>query len=86
MVSPTKKSNVTCQSLLGNLASPQFIPVQNRTPTIPFAGPNTPLVNGFAFGSPETDYFRGPPPIARHASRWKEDWEELEILVCVESI
>ncbi|RPD79604.1 Serine/threonine-protein kinase [Lentinus tigrinus ALCF2SS1-7] len=80
MVSPTKKSNVTCQSLLGDIASPRLVPVQNRTPTIPFTGPRTPMVNGFAVGSPETDYFRMPPPTARHASRWKEDWEELEIL------
>ena len=44
------------------------------------SGPKTPIVNGFAVGSPETDYFRMPPPTARHSSRWKEDWEELEIL------
>ena len=46
-----------------------------------FSGPKTPVVvGGFAVGSPEIDYFRMPPPTARHSSRWKEDWEELEIL------
>ncbi|TFK91310.1 Serine/threonine-protein kinase [Polyporus arcularius HHB13444] len=80
MLSPTKKGNVTCQSLLLDLASPPLLPAQNRTPTIPFTGPKTPVTSGFAVGSPETDYFRMAPPTARHASRWKEDWEELEIL------
>lgn len=39
-------------------------------------------------GSPETDYFRVPPPRAKHASRWKEDWEELELLVrrCLDTL
>jgi len=32
--------------------------------------------------SPEKDSFR-PPQRTRHASRWKEDWEELELLVGV---
>lgn len=40
--------------------------------------PKTPM-HGSMTGSPETDYFRVPGP--RHASRWKEDWEELELLV-----
>ncbi|KAI0746241.1 Serine/threonine-protein kinase [Daedaleopsis nitida] len=79
MLSPAKRGSVTCQSLLGDLVSPAVHPFA-RTPTMPFAGPKTPVVNGFAVGSPETDYFRMPPPTARHASRWKEDWEELEIL------
>lgn len=39
----------------------------------------TPNPNGY-FGSPEGDYFRIPQRIAP-ASRWKEDWEELELLV-----
>ncbi|EJF61645.1 Serine/threonine-protein kinase [Dichomitus squalens LYAD-421 SS1] len=80
MLSPAKKSGVTCQTLLMDLVSPPCPSANNRTPTIPFTGPKTPLVNGFAVGSPETDYFRMPPPTARHSSRWKEDWEELEIL------
>jgi len=40
--------------------------------------PRTPVP--FHFGSPEgSDYFRIPPK-AKHNSRWKEDWEELELL------
>ncbi len=47
----------------------------------PGAGPKTPTLQGIS-SSPESDYFRGPPPSARsHVSRWKEDWEELELLV-----
>ena len=50
------------------------------TPSIPI-GPRTPLGNSHIYGtSPENDYFRAPPR-TRHASRWKEDWEELELLV-----
>ena len=47
-----------------------------RTP-----GPKTPMWHPNINGSPETDYFLVPPPRAKHASRWKEDWEELELLV-----
>jgi hypothetical protein len=32
--------------------------------------------------SPEADYFRTPQSV-RHTSRWKEDWEELELLVSI---
>jgi hypothetical protein len=31
-------------------------------------------------GSPEIDFFNVSQRV-RHASRWKEDWEELELLV-----
>ncbi|KAI8973080.1 Serine/threonine-protein kinase [Trametes punicea] len=79
--SASKKNSVSYQNLLGDLVSPLNQPPSNaRTPTIPFSGPKTPMVNGFVAGSPETDYFRMPPPKPRHSSRWKEDWEELEIL------
>ena len=81
MLAPVKKGGVSCQTLLMDLTSPTYSSAHNRTPTIPHAGPKTPTVNGFAVGSPETDYFRMPPPLAKHTSRWKEDWEELEILV-----
>ena len=33
--------------------------------------------------SPEIDYFRAPIMRRQQASRWKEDWEELELLVRV---
>ena len=39
----------------------------------------TPNPNGYS-GSPEKDYFQVPQRSAP-ASRWKEDWEELELLV-----
>ncbi|OSC98901.1 Serine/threonine-protein kinase [Trametes coccinea BRFM310] len=81
MLSSAKKNSISCQSLLGDLVSPSNqVPSNMRTPTIPFTGPKTPMVNSFFAGSPETDYFRMPPPKPRHVSRWKEDWEELEIL------
>lgn len=35
--------------------------------------------HGHFIGSPD-EYFRMPPRV-RQASRWKEDWEELELLV-----
>ena len=38
------------------------------------------FLESFQFGSPETpDYFRMAMQ-TKHASRWKEDWEELELL------
>ena len=58
-----------------------------------YAGPGTPVltpcvhaqpgygyVHGHFIGSPEIEYSRMPPR-TRQASRWKEDWEELELLV-----
>ena len=82
MLAPVKKGGVTCQTLLLGLDDPlQIASAVNRTPTMPHANHRTPTVNGFAVGSPETDYFRMPPPAARRSSRWKEDWEELELLV-----
>jgi hypothetical protein len=33
------------------------------------------------FGSPELDYFRASGRLKTTSSRWKEDWEELELLV-----
>ena len=40
----------------------------------------TPVANIFST-SPENGYFRGPAARTRQASRWREDWEELEVLV-----
>ncbi|KAL1938729.1 hypothetical protein VTO73DRAFT_11332 [Trametes versicolor] len=81
MLSTTRKNGVSAQSLLGDFMSTSSQSTSHvRTPTIPFSGPKTPMVNGFFTGSPETDYFRMPPPKPKHASRWKEDWEELELL------
>lgn len=73
------KKPVSCFSLLAELAGVAF---SNglRSPSIPFAGPKTPMVTQFN-GSPESDYFHAPPPPRVRHSRWKEDWEELELLV-----
>ncbi|KAL6299472.1 kinase-like domain-containing protein [Sparassis latifolia] len=54
---------------------PLRMPAPIRTP----GSLRTPMIHPFN-GSPETDYFRAPPPRTRHTSRWKEDWEELELL------
>ncbi|KAG2137935.1 kinase-like domain-containing protein [Suillus clintonianus] len=74
---------VSCLSLLAELASaaPLQSPRRIGSPTaIPFLSTDlrTPKPNG-DFGSPEKDYFRVPQRTAP-ASRWKEDWEELELL------
>lgn len=56
-------------------------PIRTNTPSIPVLGTGTPNGNGNHYGtSPDKDYFRVPPS-TRQASRWKEDWEELELLV-----
>ncbi|THH00815.1 hypothetical protein EW026_g1755 [Hermanssonia centrifuga] len=80
MLVPTKR-NVTAHSLLADMAGIAFGNAL-RSPAIAIngAGPKTPTLQGIS-SSPESDYFRGPPPSARsHVSRWKEDWEELELL------
>ncbi|KAF5320234.1 hypothetical protein D9611_011377 [Ephemerocybe angulata] len=41
--------------------------------------PRTPVPNMF-YGSPELEYFAGRSMRKPHASRWKDDWEELELL------
>ncbi|KAG1802496.1 kinase-like domain-containing protein [Suillus variegatus] len=74
---------VSCLSLLAELASaaPLQCPRRIGIPTtIPVVSNDlrTPRSNGY-FGSPENDYFRVPQRTAP-ASRWKEDWEELELL------
>ncbi|CAL1710511.1 unnamed protein product [Somion occarium] len=77
MLTPTKK-NVSSFSLLAELAGVAFSN-GSRSPTIVFSGPKTPMTYQFN-GSPESDYFRAPPPPKMRHSRWKEDWEELELL------
>lgn len=82
MLSSSKKSQVSCLSLLADLASMSLtLPTRTNTPSISVPGPGTMTGNGSHYGtSPEKDYFRVPPS-TRQASRWKEDWEELELLV-----
>ncbi|KAF9218926.1 Serine/threonine-protein kinase [Gyrodon lividus] len=81
MLSTGKKSHVSCLSLLADLASISVrSPTRIHTPSITMVGPRTPLGNGHNYGtSPEKEYFLAPPR-TRQASRWKEDWEELELL------
>ena len=82
MLSSSKRSQVSCLSLLADLASMSLtIPTRTNTPSIPVPGPGALTGNGNRYGtSPDKDYFRVPPS-TRQASRWKEDWEELELLV-----
>jgi hypothetical protein len=44
--------------------------------------PRTPVSQAYG-SSPEVDYFRASIQRRQQASRWKEDWEELELLVRV---
>lgn len=36
----------------------------------------------FPNGSPQKSYFLGPEGRLRKASRWRDDWEQLDVLVC----
>ncbi|EGN94241.1 hypothetical protein SERLA73DRAFT_126224 [Serpula lacrymans var. lacrymans S7.3] len=72
MLVPSKKNHVSCLSLLADLAAMSFHSTATR--------PKTPMYSGHTHSSsPEKDYFRTPAG-TRQASRWKEDWEELELL------
>jgi hypothetical protein len=42
--------------------------------------PRTPVPQAYG-SSPEVDYFRAAIQRRQQASRWKEDWEVLELLV-----
>ncbi|KAG6864912.1 hypothetical protein C0991_006441 [Blastosporella zonata] len=82
MVLPLKKGHASCLSLLGDLAENSF---QNSTRTpakaisMPVsAGLKTPIPFSHE-GSPELASFFHPPR-PQQVSRWKEDWEELELL------
>lgn len=58
-------------------------PTRTNTPSIPVPGSGALIGNGNHYAtSPEKDYPRIPPS-TKQASRWKEDWEELELLVRV---
>ena len=81
MVAPVKK-NLSAGSLLVSLAG---IPIADsiKTPAISINGttgytPNTPIPSNVS-GSPPADYMLYRPA-TRHASRWKEDWQELEFV------
>lgn len=92
MLLQAKKNNVTCMSLLSDLAEDRASQQTNsanqhllHTPTVSRAIPmstglRTPVPSMY-YGSPEVEYVMhraaaGP----RASSRWKDDWEELERL------
>uniref|UniRef100_A0A0W0FQ29 non-specific serine/threonine protein kinase n=1 Tax=Moniliophthora roreri TaxID=221103 RepID=A0A0W0FQ29_MONRR len=78
MLQPNKRSHVDCLTLLADLSSTAIHP-PSRSPVISMTpGPKTPTAMNIG-NSPEIEYFR-PAMAARHTSRWKEDWEELELL------
>ncbi|TFK23737.1 other/PEK/GCN2 protein kinase [Coprinopsis marcescibilis] len=94
MLSPTKKYNISCMSLLSELAedkammmhqqhSPNSSRAQLSSRAIPISAsgdPRTPVPSMY-YGSPEVDYMTHQRVMRpRHASRWKDDWEELELL------
>ncbi|KAG6815378.1 hypothetical protein H0H93_009990 [Arthromyces matolae] len=84
MILPSKKTHSSCLSLLGDLAETSFRD-SVRTPSRaiappPSAGLLTPTVMVHE-GSPDasSSFYLHPPP-RQQVSRWKEDWEELELL------
>ncbi|KAF7299301.1 hypothetical protein MIND_00879100 [Mycena indigotica] len=80
MPSSFKKNgnHISCLSLLADLAAAPLSAVAVKSPLLPSSFDiKTPM----PYGSPELEYFHGQAPMQnRHASRWKEDWEELELL------
>jgi hypothetical protein len=87
MLLPTKKTHVSCLGLLADLSemSSHNETTQlgrTRAQSIAVSGPKTPrasTANNYG-NSPEKEFFTAPQR-TRQASRWKEDWEELEMLV-----
>ncbi|KAF8880897.1 hypothetical protein CPB84DRAFT_1817292 [Gymnopilus junonius] len=81
MLQPPKKNSVTCASLLTDLNGVVQSPVTSRSVSFANGGAEIRTPLPLQYGSPEgPDYFRLMTPRAKHASRWKEDWEELELL------
>ncbi|KAH9994612.1 hypothetical protein BJV77DRAFT_1059858 [Russula vinacea] len=72
-----KKKYTSCAATLVELAQISF--TKSRPVTIPISDPRTPVPQAYG-SSPEVDYFRAPIQRRQQASRWKEDWEELELL------
>ncbi|KAF9561509.1 other/PEK/GCN2 protein kinase [Agrocybe pediades] len=72
MLDASKKNAVSCSAIIAGLNGV----IQSSPVTAKAVTPNL----NFQFGSPEgPDYFRLTPR-AKQVSRWKEDWEELELL------
>ncbi|KAJ2913179.1 hypothetical protein MD484_g7237, partial [Candolleomyces efflorescens] len=89
MLVDTKKNGISCMSLLSDLAAANVsedifkTPLTSRTMPIAMSAksvdPRTPVPSMY-YGSPEIEYFATRAIRTRHASRWKDDWEELELL------
>ena len=96
MLSPRKNNHVSCLSLLTELSETSFHG-KRRSASIAIIGifctcmylsvysprnidPRTPVPHNYS-SSPEIDYFIAPIARNKPVSRWKEDWEELELLV-----
>ncbi|KAJ7432513.1 kinase-like domain-containing protein [Mycena galericulata] len=79
MLFPSKKNHVSCLSLLADLAeAPLSTGISiAKSPLVSTFDLKTPMPR--IHGSPEMEFFRGPQR-DRQSSRWKEDWEELELL------
>lgn len=82
MILPSKKTHSSCLSLLGELAETSLdsrMTTPARTPSLPVSANSRTPMPFVHDGSPEgSSYF--PPPRTQYISRWKEDWEELELL------
>ncbi|KAH9956146.1 hypothetical protein BC827DRAFT_1139950 [Russula dissimulans] len=72
-----KRKYTSCAAILVDLA--QISSTETRAVAIPISDPRTPVPQLYG-SSPEVDYFRAPIQRRQQASRWKEDWEELELL------
>ncbi|KAJ7220218.1 kinase-like domain-containing protein [Mycena pura] len=79
MLFPSKKNHLSCLSLLADLASaPLSTAVAPQSPMVSTYDLKTPMPGNQ--GSPEIEFNFHAPLRNRHTSRWKEDWEELEML------
>ncbi|KAI9457648.1 kinase-like domain-containing protein [Lactarius psammicola] len=72
-----KRKYTSCATILMELDQISF--TKSRVIAIPISDQRTPVPHAYA-SSPEIDYFRTPILRRQQASRWKEDWEELELL------
>lgn len=85
MLFPKNKKLCTCAYFFAELNKLSPVSVLNRSPVISVPDVRTPMAVNPAY-SPEAEYFKTPLASkhihngARPASRWKEDWEELELL------
>ncbi|KIL60768.1 hypothetical protein M378DRAFT_906708 [Amanita muscaria Koide BX008] len=79
MIEPPKRAHVTCLTILADLAEQHAHGVKTAPIAISDSAKTPRVLPPSAYGSPDPDYFRMPTR-PRQSSRWKEDWEELELL------